>query len=46
MRDYAYYVGEKLNIEEYIREVKPDYVIVLYSGVSRIGGSNGKYDFF
>ena len=46
VRDYAYYVGEKLNIEEYIREVKPDYVIVLYSGVSRIGGSNGKYDFF
>ena len=46
MRNYEYYVGEKLNAEEYIKQIKPDYVIVLYSGVSSIEKSNGKYDFF
>ena len=46
MRDYEYYVGEKLNAEDYIKQLKPDYVIVLYSGVSSIEDSDGKYDFF
>ena len=46
MRNYEYYVGEKLNAEEYIKQIKPDYVIVLYSGVSSIEKSDGKYDFF
>ena len=30
------YVGEKLNMEKYIREIDPDYVIVMYSGVSAL----------
>lgn len=46
VRDYEYYVGDKLNIDEYIKEIKPDYVIVLYTGVSRIEESHGRYDFF
>ena len=46
VRDYEYYVGDKLNIDEYIKEIKPDYVIVLYTGVSRIEELHGKYDFF
>ena len=33
MRNYDYYVGEKLNAEKYIKKLHPDYVIVLYSGV-------------
>ena len=32
MRDMGL-IGEKLNIEEYIKKIHPDYVLVLYSGV-------------
>ena len=46
MRNYEYYVGDKLNAEEYIKQIKPDYVIVLYSGVSSIEKSDGIYNFF
>lgn len=46
MRNYEGYVGDKLNAEDYIEQIKPDYVIVLYSGVSSIEESDGKYDFF
>lgn len=46
MRDYEYYVGSKLNMEEYIKEIKPDYVLVLYSGIRDIDKDNGRYDFF
>lgn len=46
MRNYEYYVGEKLNAEEYIKQIKPDYVIVLYSGVTSLEESSGRYDFF
>ena len=46
MRDFEYYVGDKLNAEEYIKQIAPDYVIVLYSGVSNFEESHGKYDFF
>ena len=46
MRDYEYYVGEKLNAEDYIKQTSPDYVIVLYSGVGSLEESHGKYDFF
>lgn len=34
VRDYAYYVGDKINVGEYIKEKNPDYVIILYNGVS------------
>lgn len=43
VRDNEKYVGEKLNMEEYIKEIKPDYVIVLYNGVSN---SQKEYNFF
>lgn len=46
MRNYERYVGEKLNAEEYIKQIKPDYVIVLYSGVNSLEKSDGEYDFF
>lgn len=46
MRDYEYYVGNKLNMEEYIQKIKPDYVLVLYSDIYSLINSNGKYDFF
>ena len=42
MRNFEYYAGEKLDAYEYIRQVNPDYVIVLYSGVEN---ENGRYDF-
>lgn len=44
IRDYEYYVGDRVNISEYIREIKPDNVLVLYSGVSS-GDSNDRYNF-
>lgn len=34
VRDYEYYVGSKINVYEYIEEIKADYVIVLYNGIS------------
>lgn len=36
------YVGEKLDMREYIEKIKPDYVIVLYTGVS---GGDSLYTF-
>ena len=44
MRNEGDYVGEKLNIEEYINQIRPDYVLVLYTGVGI--GSDSRYDFF
>jgi hypothetical protein len=38
------YVGEKLNMKEYIKSVKPDYVLILYNGVGTAGDS--RFDFF
>ncbi len=46
VRNYDYFVGEKLNMEEYIREIRPDYVIVLYSGVHTSDDPNARFDFF
>ncbi|MBE6008995.1 MAG: hypothetical protein E7235_07340 [Lachnospiraceae bacterium] len=34
VRDYEYYVGSKINVYEYIEKIKPDYVLVLYNGIS------------
>jgi len=44
VRDGDYYVGDKVNIEEYIKQVQPDYVIVLYTGVD--DPSSSRYDFW
>ena len=46
VRENDYYVGDKLNLEKYISEINPDYVIVLYSGVASVEDSAGRYDFF
>lgn len=39
------YSGDKLDLEEYIQDIKPDYVLVLYNGVKSIRNSDGRYDF-
>ena len=46
MRNFEYFVGEKLDLKSYISEIRPDYVLVLYGGVSSRSSGNGKYDFF
>lgn len=46
VRDYEDFVGDKLNLEQYIASLRPDYVLVLYSGVSDMEHSSGRYDFF
>ena len=46
MRDFKYYGSDKINLEDYIQEIKPDYVLVLYTGISGETKSHGKYDFF
>ena len=45
MRNFGYFAGDKFYMDNYIREINPDYVLVLYSGVNPIDGSLGKYDF-
>ncbi len=46
VRNFSYYVGEKINVEEYIKEINPDYVLVLYAGAFSLEGSDGRFDFF
>ena len=36
VRSEGNYVGEKLNLEDYIKTIKPDYVIVMYMGISAL----------
>lgn len=43
VRNYEWFVGDKLNLNEYIPAIHPDYVIVFYKGV-RVG--DGSFDFF
>ena len=44
VRDGSYYVGDKLNMEQYIKEIKPDYVMVLYTDVDE--PTSSRYNFF
>lgn len=44
LRNYSYYVGEKLSAYDLIEEYDPDYVLVIYTGVSPADGS-GRLDF-
>ncbi len=46
LSDMRTFAGQKINAETYIREIHPDYVLVLYGGIGRISGAHGKYDFF
>ena len=44
VRDGDYYVGDKLNMKDYIQQIKPDYVLVLYASLNNI--SDSRYNFF
>ena len=46
MRNFNKSAGKKVNVEEYIKEISPDYVILLYSGISTANASDDRYDFF
>ncbi len=46
IRHHENYVGKKVNPADYIAEIQPDYVIVLYNEVKAIDRSKGMYDFF
>lgn len=45
MRDYESYVGDKINAFDYIREINPDYVLVVYNGITTEEDADGRYDF-
>ncbi|MBR3396452.1 MAG: hypothetical protein IKG70_01200 [Lachnospiraceae bacterium] len=45
LRDFSAMVGEKINVYEYIEEINPDYVFVLYGGVITFPYAAGRYDF-
>lgn len=44
MRDMDGMIGDKMNMKDYIKEIKPDYVVVLYTHVE--DNSDGRFDFF
>lgn len=44
VRNYSYYIGEKINVYDYIKEINPDYVLVLYAG-DTTKNSDGRLDF-
>lgn len=46
IREYEGFVGNRIDLEAYIRENSPDYVLVLYSGTARTDTDEKKYDFF
>ena len=46
MRDTDFVIGNRLDIVDYLINNKPDYVLVLYSGISGLAGTQGKFDFF
>ena len=46
MRNFGGMVGEKINVEEYIKEINPDYVLVLFSGISSSDFEYDKFVFF
>ncbi len=46
MRDFGNYTEKKINLESYMKEIQPDYVIVLYNSIFSKKNSKGKYDFF
>ena len=46
MRDMEGLIGDKINIRDYIEEVKPDYVIVLYTRFGDSKDEDHRFDFF
>ena len=45
IRNREGYVGNKIDVYEYIEEIKPDYVIVLYQNSTKLEDVAGRYDF-
>lgn len=45
LRDMNFFVGERINVYEYIEEIDPDIVMVLYNGVYSFEAAIGSYDF-
>ena len=46
IRDGDDYAGNIINIKDYIKEVEPDYVVVIYLGVTSLRNSGGRFNFF
>jgi len=46
MRNINKSPGEKVNAEEYMKEISPDYVILLYSGIGKADDAYETYNFF
>jgi len=45
IRDREWYVGDKINVYDYIEEIKPNYVIVLYQYSAKLSDVAGRYNF-
>lgn len=45
IRDFTDFVGDKLDIFEYIKTVKPDYVLMLYTSIYSVEEASGRFDF-
>lgn len=46
LRNFDYFVGDKVNVYDYIDEIKPDCVIVMLGGIKAdLESSGGAYDF-
>lgn len=45
VRNGEEYIGNKINVYEYIQKIQPDYVLVLYTGVYSFENSKGRYNF-
>ena len=46
IRNYVYFIGDRVNLAEHIGQFEPDYVVVLYSGASGAMADAGRYSFF
>ena len=45
IRDASYIKGDRINVYQYIEQIRPDYVIVLYSRPQKYNSSGGRFDF-
>ena len=46
LRDFSGMIGDKINVEEYIKDTKPDYVLILYTGITNSDFFHDKFNFF
>lgn len=46
IRNFDYFVGDPIDVRSFVKEKKPDYVLVMYSGIVNMEHSDGKFDFF